>query len=223
MKKITEGINFAYPTPITLTTIGSHQFDSAEILSILNEDQDLERKSMVYKNETPNRFHNNQHQEVQKLCQIVCDASQLMIESIKGVHLDDAIKIQKEIYQKEYNSPLEKGSSASILITDSWCSVYNVGDFHPPHNHPSVDVVAVYYLTDPIDEDTGGEIAFIDPRSNVNYHRSAIPFCEEGMSFSYSPSRGDLLLFPGWLNHYVLPIKKGQRISISFNISILYS
>ena len=35
------------------------------------------------------------------------------------------------------------------------------------------------------------------------------------------PEKGDVFIFPNWLNHYVYPFKSsGQRISVSGNISV---
>ena len=134
-----------------------------------------------------------------------------------------------------------------------WASVHQHGSHHQAHHHVNSIVSGVFYISLPsIEQPTSsssssssstdstkhaesskinsnnrvGSIVFEDPRGNLP------PF---GKSFRYTPSVGDLVLFPGWLVHRVDPTTiaiatrnkdtdrvdmfDNLRISVSFNVA----
>jgi uncharacterized protein (TIGR02466 family) len=76
----------------------------------------------------------------------------------------------------------------------------------------------VYYIQLPQGTD---EITFEDPRPArmMDFQRSCLVSDEY---FSHQPKVGELLLFPSWLPHFVLPnTSNEERISVSFNIELV--
>ncbi len=104
-----------------------------------------------------------------------------------------------------------------------WANVSPVGVAHQTHNHPNCLFSGVLYLQTP--EECAGTI-FTDPRpaSKVlrpSYDNPSVNVL--GEDYLSSPSKGKMLLFPGWLEHGVLnvPINlKELRITLSWNVMI---
>jgi uncharacterized protein (TIGR02466 family) len=75
----------------------------------------------------------------------------------------------------------------------------------------------VYYLNVPRDS---GEIVFRDPRPGAN-HAPYRLFKDDGDSEAFMPTEGLVILFPSYLEHFVLPNRSdGDRISMSFNLTL---
>tara|TARA_Y100001936_G_scaffold251268_1_gene306643 strand:- start:1786 stop:2454 length:669 start_codon:yes stop_codon:yes gene_type:complete len=98
------------------------------------------------------------------------------------------------------------------LFGGCWANVIRDGGYNKIHNHPGAVWSGCYYVCigEPEPEpDFNGWIEFQDPRPG-NLHGGKERIC---------PESGLLLLWPGWLNHFVNPfIGKGERISIAFNL-----
>jgi hypothetical protein len=87
-----------------------------------------------------------------------------------------------------------------------------------PHNHGIALVGWVYYLDV---ADNSGDIIFLNPQGNNSwdyFYHPTVPQRSPNHDFVYNfkPKTGDLLIFPGWLSHYVEPNTSGQtRVSIA--------
>ncbi len=94
----------------------------------------------------------------------------------------------------------------------SWVNVLRTGGYNKIHCHPGALWSGCYYVStgNPVsDPEFNGWIEFQDPRPG-NIH---------GGKERIEPVEGMLLIFPGWLNHYVNPFSgTGERISIAFNL-----
>jgi len=94
-----------------------------------------------------------------------------------------------------------------------WANVSREGNYNKVHNHPGSMWSGCYYVCTGAPEPEpkfNGWIEFQDPRPGNIY----------GGKERVEPEAGMLLLFPGWLNHYVNPfIGAGERISIAFNLN----
>lgn len=104
---------------------------------------------------------------------------------------------------------------------EGWINVNRAGDYNVLHCHPGSFLSAVYYVRVP-QPMQGGEIMFRDPRGPAvaMYETPGIelPWVGSGTGVPFSPSTGQLLLFPAWLEHRVSPFEgTGERISIAFN------
>lgn len=97
-----------------------------------------------------------------------------------------------------------------------WANVLRDGGYNKIHNHPGAVWSGCYYVSvgnpdpDPV-HGCNGCIEFQDPRpGNIHGGKEVV-----------QPEPGLLLIFPGWLNHFVNPFKgTGERISIAFNLDV---
>lgn len=96
-------------------------------------------------------------------------------------------------------------------ILSAWFSYQYAGDFVPVHKHSTPLAGAVYLKIPENMQSAGpfaGQISFSDGR-----HQE---FVRERLDIT--PEVGDVLIFPGWLNHQVYPFKgPGERRMLSFN------
>ena len=105
-----------------------------------------------------------------------------------------------------------------MVIRSMWGNINPKGGMNFTHVHPSGWMSGVYYIQLPQGTD---EITFEDPRPArmMDFQRSCLVSDEY---FSHQPKVGELLLFPSWLPHFVLPnTSNEERISVSFNIELI--
>lgn len=101
----------------------------------------------------------------------------------------------------------------------AWATILRDGHYMAPHEHGDVHWSAAYYV-DAGDEGPApsGQLAFMDPR------RSGRPIPNLDLfpsSFGVKPRTGMLVIFPGWLQHYVHAYRGAKpRICISCNITL---
>jgi uncharacterized protein (TIGR02466 family) len=102
----------------------------------------------------------------------------------------------------------------------AWAMVMRNGDYTIPHDHAEVHWATVYYADagdadDAVDR-ASGLLALVDPRHGTR----PMPVLElTGSTFTVIPRTGRLVVFPGWLQHYVHAYKgKRPRVSISCNV-----
>ncbi|EGD72217.1 hypothetical protein PTSG_00238 [Salpingoeca rosetta] len=89
-----------------------------------------------------------------------------------------------------------------------WATVSKWGIDHQAHVHFGSAVSGVYYVRTPA---LSGELKFPDPRGFPKF-----PF---ERAHYMAPVAGDLVLFPGWMPHTVLPTAgKEPRVAIAFNL-----
>ena len=100
-----------------------------------------------------------------------------------------------------------------MAIVNSWCTLTQQGECAVLHDHGNTDISGVYYL-----QTTGldGDIYFKTP-NNVQSH--SYLFQHIPNSQSVKPTVGQLILWPGYLEHgTMINTTATDRISISFNI-----
>ncbi len=104
----------------------------------------------------------------------------------------------------------------------AWAMVMRNGHYTLPHDHSEVHWATVYYA-DAGDADANqcpdsGLLGLVDPRHGGR----PIPGLDlVGGTFYVQPKAGQLLIFPGWVLHYVNAYQ-GQRprVSISCNVTL---
>lgn len=112
----------------------------------------------------------------------------------------------------------------NIMMGSTWINYAYKGDFNPIHTHDSLLSGAIYIHQDEgiNNEMEEGSLSGRDTSSipgmthfahDLNYH----PFNK----FSYSNKfvKGELVMFPSWLSHWVNPFRTaGERVTVAFNI-----
>ncbi len=98
-----------------------------------------------------------------------------------------------------------------------WACINKRNDQNLIHSHTNnFNLSGVHYLNVPQDS---GEIVFRDPRPGANQAPYRL-FQDDGDSEYFTPSDGLTILFPSWLEHFVLPNQSdGDRISVSFDLT----
>lgn len=119
--------------------------------------------------------------------------------------------MQRELGHKRFNCR---------LAVTAWANVNEHGHYNRHHTHANNHWSGVYYvgLGEPDPEVTpNGAIEFIDPRPAAGVYE--LPGAAAPTTWTLQPEAGELLLFPSWLRHGVLPFQgTGSRISIAFNL-----
>jgi hypothetical protein len=104
----------------------------------------------------------------------------------------------------------------------AWAMVMRHGHHALVHDHAEAHFSVAYY-PDAGDADLdlypdSGKLSFVDPRRGG----TVIPGIELFPSqFAIQPQPGRLVVFPGWLQHFVQPYRGGRpRVSISCNLRL---
>ena len=89
-----------------------------------------------------------------------------------------------------------------------WYNINPKGAWNLPHTHPNCDYALVLYLTD-----SDGLLRLMNPF--LERHHSS------GDYVSINAKKGDILMFPADIYHYVMPNPREEdRISISMNLRL---
>lgn len=134
--------------------------------------------------------------------------------------LKEIIRAHAIQYGKKVNIMVREDESVTL-----WANVYKPHDQHEYHNHPNVLMAGSFYLY--TDEDSA-EIIFQDPAYPMRMYKKIIDVEAdhrylEGRPAHYNtwevnPKKGTLMLWPPYIQHRVRQQKKGERITISFNV-----
>lgn len=108
------------------------------------------------------------------------------------------------------------------FAVQGWAMVMRTGDYAVIHDHAHAHFSTVYY-PDAGDADLAaqphsGLLTFVDPRRTG----AALPGIDlYPAQFSIPPKTGMLVVFPGWLQHFVHPYRGTRpRVSISCNVRV---
>lgn len=103
---------------------------------------------------------------------------------------------------------------ADYRITNSWINRHDFSGETIEHNHNNTTFVVSAYLNCPLNS---GNIVFKDP---LEYHKSSWPIFPEQHLYQEIPvTTNDVLIFPGYLKHYVQPnLSSESRYVMTFNI-----
>ena len=96
----------------------------------------------------------------------------------------------------------------SFKIVNWWFNINGKGHWNHPHTHPNCDFALVLYLTD-----SDGLLQLMSPFPQRKF--------DKGSHVSVDAKKGDIIMFPSDLLHYVIPNpKEDDRISISMNLQL---
>ena len=106
------------------------------------------------------------------------------------------------------------------LSLTAWANVSRAGNYHRIHNHPESCWSGVYYVEAGAEvpgQPLSGVLELCDPRPGAEMvNTPGSPF---GQRAVIRPAAGLMVIFPGWLNHFVNPYQgAGERISVAFNV-----
>jgi uncharacterized protein (TIGR02466 family) len=108
--------------------------------------------------------------------------------------------------------------AASAVQAEGWINIGAHGALNTPHDHPGWVWSGCYYVQVPAGDGVGGEIEFLDPRTNVRTLTIDGAACFAG-KYRLVPQAGQLLIFPSWLRHWVYPNESDDlRVSVAFNL-----
>lgn len=183
-----------FPTPVSFITISNdNDLLTKNILSLLKEKNDPLRSAVDgYRID---------------IDQSIVDNHNLALGNILE-------KIQVEIV--EYCKQLEIYNQK---IVSSWININPKHAYNRKHVHSNSGVSGAYYVSVP--DDSHGNFIFHRSREFADYRWNQLSKTDSKdlKSFiSYPPKTGDLILFPSYLEHEVMPNQsEDPRISISFN------
>ena len=134
-------------------------------------------------------------------------------------HLVERIKTGINAVTQATNGTEEAAAGGFFMV--AWANLLRQGGYNQVHDHNSYAWSGVYYVDVgeymPSDE-LNGRIEFIDPRVGISSPKvPGDPFKQRTV---FKPEAGWMLMFPGWLRHYVHPYRgPAPRISIAFNVA----
>ncbi|MEZ5582774.1 MAG: TIGR02466 family protein [Candidatus Competibacteraceae bacterium] len=114
--------------------------------------------------------------------------------------------------------------ASNMFRLEGWANVLRHGQYNSLHSHPNAFWSGVYYVNgNPKPEDEhpfSGKLELIDPRpgASLNYSDHTNLYGR----FLVNPVPGQMVVFPGWLQHQVHPyFGPGERITIAFNVIMI--
>lgn len=138
------------------------------------------------------------------------------VQKLKVMLMEDAKQYLTAFWKQESTMPLAKLGDLSMRMT-GWSVILREGDVSKPHTHPGAQLSGVYYVTTHDNPTGGGELVLADPRIRA----TVSPVVGQKSNALFQPKTGITVLFPSFLEHYVLPFKgSGERISIAYNMSL---
>ena len=145
------------------------------------------------------------------------DSENAAIQQLKVMLMEDAKQYLAAYWKQESTTPLAKLGDLSMRMT-GWSVILREGDVSKPHTHPGAQLSGVYYVSTHDDlMRGGGELVLADPRIRA----TVSPVVGQKSNALFQPKNGITVLFPSFLEHYVLPFKgSGERISIAYNMSL---
>tara|TARA_B100001057_G_scaffold469378_1_gene529623 strand:- start:4085 stop:4657 length:573 start_codon:yes stop_codon:yes gene_type:complete len=124
-------------------------------------------------------------------------------------HLQTWLEKSLKEYYKSLNQSLLKFNDDFAI--ESWIAKFNPDDYAHIHSHGHADISGVFYhQTNCIDGDLWFENPTIQSEQSLSYTQEVV---------KYTPEKGKLIMFPGYMKHGVLRNQtEDTRISLSFNI-----
>lgn len=225
--QLEEGLNFAFSVPIAYVRWSQAQEISSAVSRLLAQKglapvpgNPVKLESVPIPPSTASGALGDLFAFVESLCVQIA-------AKVSGVDLDESMARIREskrvsFLDREGEQHVPSMTANVMRIEHAWLSGYDCGHFHSPHSHPNAAFAAVYCVSMPkslVPQE--GALAFLDPRRDALGHASA-KFALEGIDLIHPMSPGDLLVFPGWLTHYVFPhTRNDRRITVAMNINVV--
>ena len=130
-------------------------------------------------------------------------------------------EIIRQFVQKATKQMMPKLPGDLAPSCEGWVNINPTHALNSPHDHPGSFWSGTYYAQVPLptreEDKMSGAIEFLDPRGSLGTSaRIETPFTRS--KFTLRPAAGTLLLWPGYLRHWVYPnMSKEDRFTVSFN------
>ncbi|UEM22701.1 2OG-Fe(II) oxygenase family protein [Skermanella mucosa] len=202
--KLNEAVMYCFGTPLFKARIRDHAAMNADLAAYLRKERDAtpdKHMSAVRGWQGRKDLFEQDHPALNRLKGQVAKAVIAVTQTYFGQQLDPA---------------------KCFVNGEMWGNIIPNGGYTKLHNHSKSHWSGVYYIdVDQMEGDwpENGCIEFVDPRSfPTAFHHPKFSMLP---SLTIKPENGLMLLFPGWLNHYVHPYHgPAERISIAFNAMI---
>lgn len=192
---------FYFPTPIWTVEVPDHEALDAGLLAFIHELREQDPQGVQKSNLMGWQSRSDIHREpgFAPLAEIVLQVA-------------DAITPQFEVVP-----------DAVLDIQNAWANINPYGASNAPHVHAGSALSGSYYVKTPPD---CGDIEFLDPRGAAVTSRIAYPQerpnAITNSRFTMRARAGTLVLFPGWLQHYVHPNRSHEeRVGIAVNLAFV--
>ena len=104
-------------------------------------------------------------------------------------------------------------------ITQSWINICSPNASHHQHTHPNSFISGVFYIKVNSGSDKITFINEIIQKREIKIEKEVEFNSFNSSEWSHYVRRGELILFPSYLTHYVPPVEgESDRISLSFNV-----
>ena len=146
----------------------------------------------------------------------------------RGWHSDSDLFRRSEPALKQISQIIVNCARAVIVRTsqkkptqlrcEGWININPKGGYNVPHDHSGYLWSGTYYVRVPtVEGSRSGNIEFIDPRNNVSANAQGTFKTKHRIN----PRDGMLIIFPGYLNHWVYPNEQDEdRMTIAFNVNL---
>lgn len=227
VKTVREGLNLLFPVPVAKVSWPSHKGFAQYLKQNLADVEVGTVPANRTKLESSADLRQSSDPQLQGLFAFMvdraADMSRALLRSELSEAWDTARRASRAAFREE-DQPYDDEVSGSVIleISRAWMNVYEAGHFHGPHSHPGALLAAIYAVALPEGlEAPEGSVALQDPRREALNHLGPLRFTGEGIDAVCQLREGELLLFPGWLTHYVIPHRcPSRRITISANIGL---
>jgi uncharacterized protein (TIGR02466 family) len=145
-----------------------------------------------------------------------------LVDGIRGDKDPSKISELKPLYdefQRCINHYSEEMGITNSYIYESWMNILSMNGSVGVHRHYDSIISGAYY---PYVDDGSAPITFVSPTEgfrmlDVQHTRPDAQGTYTSNVQNIEAKTGQLVLFPGWVQHYVPPNKTNMRITLSFN------
>ena len=176
----------------------------------------MSKKEMLWLFSVPVGIYDLSHmvtEEINNTLQKIGYTQNDLVDGIRGKQDPSQMPELKHLYE-EFQKCTDMYSDEMGInkskIYESWMNILTMHGSVGVHRHYDSVVSAAYY---PYVEEGSAPITFVD----VQHTAPDAPGTYTSNVYNVQAKTGQLVLFPGWLQHYVPPNKTSMRITLSFN------
>lgn len=203
-----------WTTPLFITQLADHEFLKDALLAHIYERQQAQ-ESAIDSAIAVQAKHNLSESRLDFLEDDIPEVMELR-RSIEELVAEVAFQVNQNHWPED--------SEAYAHVIESWYHITQQGGYHDAHSHPNCSWCGIYYL-DPGAanlEQRNGVNRFYDPRVNAEHYADpGTAYLGSQGFWDFSPTEGQMVIFPSYLKHSALPYFGQQdRVVIAFNCVI---